>query len=145
MDPDKATDDVLSNITADPLVLREWLQNVSDTVLSGPSNTRFGSISESTFQYNEEVVQQRVAESAYAEPWTGLNTQSFDFSSASSLSLASLANVSGPAGVHVDEATDSGYMSYISKPLVCAVCSKTFKNKAEEKYETPTLMSVQRG
>ena len=98
---------------------------------NGVSQTDYGLDSEQAFQYNEEFVQRRVAESAFAEPWTGMSS-SMVFSTTSTLSQTIIADQPGHVNVQVD-GTDSGYASLNCQPLVCLQCGKSFKNKAEEK------------
>lgn len=95
------------------------------------SQTDYAFDSEQAFQYNEEFVQRRVAESAFAEPWTGMSS-SMVFSTTSTLSQTIIADQPGHVNVQVD-GTDSGYASLNCQPLVCLQCGKSFKNKAEEK------------
>lgn len=98
---------------------------------SGVSHADYGFESEQAFQYNEEFVQRRVAESAFAEPWTGMSN-SMVFSTTSTMSQTIVAELPGHVSAKVD-GTDSGYASLNCQPLLCLQCGKTFKNKAEEK------------
>lgn len=93
------------------------------------ANYEFGS--GQALQYNEDLVQRRVAESAHAEPWTGIGS-SMHLSTISTLSQALVAEQPSHLNVQVDE-TDSGYASLNYQPLLCLQCGKAFKNKAEEK------------
>jgi hypothetical protein len=95
------------------------------------SHANYGVGSEEAFQYNEELVQRRVAESEFAEPWTGISN-SMTFSTTSTLSQTVILEQPGHVNVQVD-GTDSGYASLNCPPLICLECGKTFKNKAEEK------------
>jgi hypothetical protein len=98
---------------------------------NGVSQSNYGFGSEEAFQYNEELVQRRVAESAFAEPWTGISN-SMTFSTTSTLSQTVILERPGNMNFQVD-GTDSGYASLNCQPLVCLQCGKMFKNKAEEK------------
>jgi hypothetical protein len=137
-DDEDTTEDVLSNITVDSWALEGWFATSEHFPRASIVAGDCFYTDEQTMRYNEELVQRRVAESAFAEPWTGLSAQGIDFSMASTLSQTVLAAQPDFAGVPVD-ATDSGYSSHISKPLSCLVCGKQFKNKAEEKYETSSI------
>ena len=97
----------------------------------GVSHANYGFSSGQALQYNEDLVQQRVAESAHAEPWTGISS-SMNFSTTSTLSQTIIAQQPGHINVQVD-GTDSGYASLNCQPLLCLQCGKAFKNKAEEK------------
>ena len=118
-------EDPLSNIHVHPFIYAGLFEP------SGVSHADYGYESEQAFQYNEEFVQRRVAESEFAEPWTGMSS-SMIFSTTSTLSQTIIAEQSGHVNVHVD-GTDSGYASLNCQPLICLQCGKTFKNKAEEK------------
>jgi hypothetical protein len=124
-DEGDSAEDVLSNIHVHPSIYAGLFEP------SGVSHADYGFDSEQAFQYNEEFVQRRVAESAFAEPWTGISS-SMAFSTTSTLSQTVILERPGHVNVQVD-GTDSGYASLNSQPLVCLQCGKTFKNKAEEK------------
>ena len=98
---------------------------------SGVPHADYGFDGEQAFQYNEELVQRRVAESAFAEPWTGISS-SMAFSSTSTMSQTIIAQQPGHVNAQFD-GTDSGYASLNCQPLICLQCGKSFKNKAEEK------------
>jgi hypothetical protein len=98
---------------------------------NGVSHTNYGFGSEEPIQYNEEFVQRRVAESAFAEPWSGISN-SVTFSTTSTLSQTVVLEQPSHVNFQVD-GTDSGYASLNCQPLICLQCGKTFKNKAEEK------------
>ncbi|KAH0291973.1 oligosaccharyl transferase stt3 subunit, partial [Aureobasidium sp. EXF-3399] len=123
-------EDPLSNIHVHPFIYAGLFEP------SGVSHADYGFESEQAFQYNEEFVQRRVAESEFAEPWTGMSS-SMVFSTTSTLSQTIVAEQSGHVNVQVD-GTDSGYASLNCQPLVCLQCGKTFKNKAEEKKHSST-------
>ncbi|KAG9952633.1 hypothetical protein KCU85_g1815, partial [Aureobasidium melanogenum] len=123
-------EDPLSSIYVDPSIY------VGLAEPDGVSHVNYASSSGQALQYNEDLVQRRVAESAHAEPWTGFGSF-MNFSSVSRMSQTIVAEQSIHTNIQMDE-TDSGYASLNYQPLLCLQCGKAFKNKAEEKKHSST-------
>ncbi|KAG9907949.1 TspO/MBR-related protein, partial [Aureobasidium melanogenum] len=123
-------EDPLSNIYVDPSIYAGLVEP------DGVSHANYAFSNGQALQYNEDLVQRRVAESAHAEPWTRFGS-SMNFSTISTLSQTVVAEQPNHINVQVDE-TDSGYASLNYQPLLCLQCGKAFKNKAEEKKHSST-------
>ena len=133
-EPEDLNEDLLSNIPADPLVTAHYLQDVDRTGLQGFPYTQAIPISGRTLSLHEDIlVDHLVAQSEHAQPLVIIGPQHNVFAPKDPSSSPSLTHDADSTNQRPSSALDSGYVSQISKSLMCTVCSKTFKNRAEEK------------